>query len=225
MSFGIHKPEQGYWVRVLSAVFFGVLVLAGAAWAWSQAEAVELPARGWVLELGSVNGEFPEGSTIDLVRAGDDAAASDVTIAQAGVLRFVQSGTTTARVEIADPEITGDLLVEDTERIRAAGASARVTAKTRIPIFPLIYLQAGVTATIMLIGAVAVYFFIATNRRSVDFLINTDGEMRKVNWSTKKEIIGSTQVVIVAAFLIAAILFGIDLGFQAFFKFIGVLQT
>ncbi len=100
-----------------------------------------------------------------------------------------------------------------------------MTAKTRIPIFPLIYLQAGVTATIMLIGAVAVYFFIATNRRSVDFLINTDGEMRKVNWSTKKEIIGSTQVVIVAAFLIAAILFGIDLGFQAFFKFIGVLQT
>jgi hypothetical protein len=55
---GIHKPEQGYWVRVLSAVFFGVLVLAGAAWAWSQAEAADLPPGAFILELASIDGSF-----------------------------------------------------------------------------------------------------------------------------------------------------------------------
>ncbi|HHN77587.1 MAG TPA: preprotein translocase subunit SecE [Phycisphaerales bacterium] len=77
----------------------------------------------------------------------------------------------------------------------------------------------------MLLGSVAVYWFVGSNRRTVDFLINTDGEMRKVNWSTKKEIIGSTQVVIVAAFIIAAFLFLIDISFQQFFQFIGVLES
>ena len=49
--------------------------------------------------------------------------------------------------------------------------------------------------------------------------------MRKVNWSTRKEIIGSTQVVIVAAFLLAAFLFGIDTAFAKFFQIIGVIET
>lgn len=225
MPFGIYKPEQGYWVRVLTAVCAGVLVLAGAAWAWSQAAAVELPARGYVLEISGINGSFDAGSSVDLVRESDDADGTEVTIATTGVLRFVQSGTTTARIEIEAPETAGDLVVADTERIRSGENTATVRAKTLIPVFPTIYLQAGVTALIMLVGVIFVYYFVATSRGSVDFLINTDGEMRKVNWSTKKEIIGSTQVVIVAAFLIAAILFGIDIGFQAFFRFIGVLQT
>ncbi len=225
MAFGIYKSEQGYWVRVLSAVFAGVLVLAAAAWAWNQAKAAELPARGYTFQVSSIVGEFTPGSTVDLIRAGDDAAATEILIATAGVIDYTVTGSTTATVEIDAPQVTGDLLVADAERLRSGDANAQVRARSAIPIFPLIYLQAGVTAVVMLIGSVAVYFLIATNRRSVDFLINTDGEMRKVNWSTRKEIIGSTQVVIVAAFLIAAILFGIDIGFQFFFRAIGVLQT
>ena len=225
MAFGIYKPEQGYWVRVLSAVCAGILVFAGAAWAWGQANAVELPARGYTFEISSISGDFTPGSSIDLIRTGDDAEATEVTIATAGIISYVETGATTARVEIDAPEITGDLLVADAERLRSGNAAAEVRARSAIPVFPVIYLQAGVTAAIMLVGSIVVYYLIATNRRSVDFLINTDGEMRKVNWSTKKEIIGSTQVVIVAAFLIAAILFGIDIGFQFFFRAIGVLQT
>lgn len=34
MALGIYKPGQGYWVRVLSAVGLGALILATAAWAW-----------------------------------------------------------------------------------------------------------------------------------------------------------------------------------------------
>lgn len=225
MPLGIHKPEQGYWVRVLSAIFFGVLVLAASAWAWGQAQAAELPARSYVLELSGVDGEFDPGSTAELLRSGDNAEGTDELIATAGILGYTPSGTNTGRLEIQPPATTGPLLVEDTERLTAGSASARVTAKIRVPIFPLIYLQAGVTAAVMLIGAIAIYYFVASHKSSVDFMINTDGEMRKVNWSTKKEIIGSTQVVIVAAFLIAAILFGIDQGFASIFRAIGVLQT
>ncbi|MCC5822806.1 MAG: preprotein translocase subunit SecE [Planctomycetes bacterium] len=67
-------------------------------------------------------------------------------------------------------------------------------------------------------------FFVALSRRSADFLIATDAEMKKVNWTTYKHVKGSTIVVIVASFLIAGILFIVDLGFSSFFKMIGVLE-
>ncbi|MCB9836008.1 MAG: preprotein translocase subunit SecE [Phycisphaera sp.] len=61
-------------------------------------------------------------------------------------------------------------------------------------------------------------------RNSVNFLIATDGEMKKVNWSTRKEVQGSTMVVVIASFLLAMLIFVIDYGFGAFFKLIGVLE-
>jgi preprotein translocase SecE subunit len=65
----------------------------------------------------------------------------------------------------------------------------------------------------------------AMNKPSnVDFLIATDSEMKKVNWTSRKDLIGSTKVVIVFMFLIAAILFIIDIVFSYFFYLIGVLK-
>ena len=48
--------------------------------------------------------------------------------------------------------------------------------------------------------------------------------MRKVNWSSRREVIGSTWVVIAAAFLISAALFVIDQAFAGFFRAIEVLN-
>lgn len=225
MIFGIYKPEQGYWVRVLTAVCAGVLVLAASAWAWSQAGAVNLPARAYVLDLQAIEGTFSPGDPVELVGVADDAEGSEIVIATTGIMAYGETGARTASLEIGVPELADGSRVDDAERVRAGDATAIVRARQAIDVFPLIYLQAGVTGGIMLFGAVAVYWFVASNRRSVDFLINTDGEMRKVNWSTRKEIIGSTQVVIVAAFLIAAILFIIDVSFQQFFQFVGVLES
>ena len=59
---------------------------------------------------------------------------------------------------------------------------------------------------------------------SVDFLIATDSEMKKVNWTSRAELIGSTKVVILFMFLIAGVLFGIDLLFGYFFYWIHVLK-
>jgi preprotein translocase SecE subunit len=225
MAFGIYKSEQGYWVRVLSAVAAGILVLAAAAWAWSQAEAVDLPARAYTLELQAIQGEFAPGDSVELVGLSPDAEATEVTLATTGVIEYAETGATTATLTIDKPETAGEFRIDDVERIRADGDAAIVRASARVEIFPLIYLQAGVTGVIILVGAIAVYWFVALNRRTVDFLINTDGEMRKVNWSSRKEVIGSTQVVIVAAFLIAAFLFIVDIAFQQIFQMVGVLET
>ena len=59
---------------------------------------------------------------------------------------------------------------------------------------------------------------------NVDFLVATDSEMKKVNWTSRKDLIGSTKVVIVFMFLIALILFVIDILFSYFFYLIGVLH-
>ena len=59
---------------------------------------------------------------------------------------------------------------------------------------------------------------------SVDFLIATDSEMKKVNWTSRRELIGSTKVVIVFMFLIAFLLFTFDIIFGYLFHLIRVLE-
>ena len=90
--------------------------------------------------------------------------------------------------------------------------------------FPVLYLQAGVAGGIMILGALGIYIFAGFKKSSVEFLIATDGEMKKVNWTTYREVKGSTIVVIVATFLIAGFLFVVDLAFSNFFSWIDVLQ-
>ena len=78
-------------------------------------------------------------------------------------------------------------------------------------------------------GFVAVYaaviFWIMNKPSNADFLIATDSEMKKVNWTSRRELIGSTKVVIMFMFLIAGILFAIDVLFGYFFYIITVLKT
>ena len=58
----------------------------------------------------------------------------------------------------------------------------------------------------------------------VDFLIATDSEMKKVNWTTRKELIGSTRVVVFFVILISAVLFLLDIGFGYLFYVFRVLE-
>lgn len=84
----------------------------------------------------------------------------------------------------------------------------------------------GVGAGVVLVlSGILIYYLVYVRRGSSEFLIATEGEMRKVNWSTRREVIGSTWVVIAISAIIALILFGSDLVFRAFFDAIGVLKT
>ncbi len=59
----------------------------------------------------------------------------------------------------------------------------------------------------------------------VEFLIATDSEMKKVNWTSKADLIGATKIVIIFMFFIAAYLLLMDVIFGYFFKLITVLKT
>jgi preprotein translocase subunit SecE len=87
-----------------------------------------------------------------------------------------------------------------------------------------VWLQAGIPALVFLIFAWIV-FKIVNSPKSADFMIATEGEMKKVSWSTKKEIVSSTKVVIVTVLLMAVILAVVDIGFAKLFQTIGVLKV
>ncbi|MCS7034344.1 MAG: preprotein translocase subunit SecE [Phycisphaerae bacterium] len=59
---------------------------------------------------------------------------------------------------------------------------------------------------------------------NAEFLIATDSEMKKVNWTTRKQLWGSTKVVILFMFMIAGILFIVDMVFHYIFYFLNVLK-
>jgi preprotein translocase SecE subunit len=61
--------------------------------------------------------------------------------------------------------------------------------------------------------------------RSVDFLIATEGEMKKVNWSTRREIVGSTVAVITTAVILALFCWVLEIVFVWFFQLIKVLES
>ena len=135
MAAGIYKQGQGYWVRLMSAIGFGLLSLMGVAWLWDQ-----------------VNG-----------------------------------------IQIGDIE----------------------------PVF----ISAAVTIIVMLTCGSIGYYLIGRKPRMVDFMIATEGEMKKVNWSTRREIFGSTILVILLTAFIALLCQLADLSFSAFFQYVDVLQS
>jgi len=130
----VYKPGQGYWTRMMSAVFAGILAVSTGAWVWAK--------------LGVFEWAF-------------------------------------------DP----------------------------------IYAQAaGASITILVIGVV-VYWLVGRKRKTAEFLIATDVEMKKVNWSTRREIVAHTWVVVGVSFIIAIILFVTDLFFASIARAVGIIQT
>ena len=76
------------------------------------------------------------------------------------------------------------------------------------------------------LAAFSLWAYWFTNKPStVDFLVATDSEMKKVNWTSKKELIGSTKVVIIFMFLIAFLLFAFDICFGYIFYWLDVLKS
>jgi len=59
---------------------------------------------------------------------------------------------------------------------------------------------------------------------SAVFLIETHSEMQKVNWTSRKELLGSTKVVILFMITMSLLLFVIDMVFHTFFHAVGVLK-
>ena len=83
----------------------------------------------------------------------------------------------------------------------------------------------GLWVTTMVPAALFVVFglliFWLVNKVSVaDFMIASEGEMKKVSWSSRKEIAVSTFIVIVVVIFMASLLGVTDLSFQVFFTWL-----
>lgn len=133
--FEVYKPGQGYYTRLGSGVFFGVLVLWGAQFAFEQMAMFQTDEKPWTL-----------------------------------------------------------------------------------------YLRYGVPVALLVVFGLLLYWILCVNRRAVDFFIATEGEMKKVSWSSRREVIGSTKVVIATVIILGTALFVVDLVFMMFFNWIGVLK-
>ncbi|QOJ15778.1 MAG: preprotein translocase subunit SecE [Planctomycetia bacterium] len=92
------------------------------------------------------------------------------------------------------------------------------TASTRL------WIQTGVALGVLAGLAILGFRLIGQSPRVVDFLIATENEMRKVNWSSRKEVWGATKVVIATVLLMGLALFIVDLLFMSFFSLIGVIR-
>ncbi len=87
-----------------------------------------------------------------------------------------------------------------------------------------LWAQISIPLAVLVIMGLLVWWVVGVYRKSCDFMIATEGEMKKVSWSDRKELIGSTKVVILFTVLLAMILFMVDVIFMTFFNSIGVLR-
>ena len=91
-------------------------------------------------------------------------------------------------------------------------SATQMTLRTLIPV------------VCVLVAGYVIFWLAGRKRSTVDFMIATEGEMKKVNWSSRREVIGATKVVIFTVLTLGSLLFVVDLLFMLFFSLIGVLD-
>ena len=73
--------------------------------------------------------------------------------------------------------------------------------------------------------ALAILVFLMINKPKIaDFMIAAEGEVKKVSWSSRKEIAISTFIVIVVVICVSLLLLFTDFFFQFFFRAIHLLE-
>ena len=88
-----------------------------------------------------------------------------------------------------------------------------------------IYVQAAAAGLILVLGGLLLYYLVGLKPRTTDFLIATEGEMKKVNWPSRREVIGSTWVVVAFLFLMVGLLFVSDYVFASVFQYFNILDV
>ncbi|MDG2199662.1 MAG: preprotein translocase subunit SecE [Phycisphaerales bacterium] len=87
------------------------------------------------------------------------------------------------------------------------------------------YVQVGSLLVCAFVFGLIGFWFIGSKRRTVEFMIATEGEMKKVNWSSKRELQRSTWAVIFLTFALAFFCFVFDQVFYYIFYSAGVLDA
>lgn len=87
-----------------------------------------------------------------------------------------------------------------------------------------IYMSWGIGGLFVALCCPAIYLLTARHASTVDFLVATETEMKKVSWPTRREVSGSTLIVIFTSVLIALFCFLFDQAFFFLFVQLRVLE-
>jgi preprotein translocase subunit SecE len=71
---------------------------------------------------------------------------------------------------------------------------------------------------IVLAGSAVAAFWLLNKPSVADFMVAAEGELKKVNWSSRKEVMVSTLVVIIVVVVMAVLLGATDMVFQLVFE-------
>lgn len=205
----MYKAGQGYWTRMMSAIFFGVLVAGGALWLSGQINAMDFEPAAWqyTVESDGAAAALAPNSEVELQRSNVRIGSAFVRSTEGDTVELVNLSLGSGNVANS----VQTLVVEGQQPVAVEGLQV-------IQRFEKTYLQGGVAAATLLLGAIIIFYLCYSNKRTSEFLIATEGEMKKVNWSSRREVFGSTWVVIGISVIIATILFVTDI----FFRWIAV---
>jgi preprotein translocase SecE subunit len=230
MAMSIHKPGQGYWVRVMTAGLIGLVTVALALWLYGQGRLIaeSLPKRVWSAAVLSKPGDataLTPGTPVRLfAAAGRDGKPAAIGSA---VFAGLETGTTGAEtVRLTDVKIDrvaggprrdasemATIVPQSATDITPSNSFAVNRPVGTAPIDGML-LGGSIVAGVLVIGTVIGFWLVGVRVKTVEWLIACDYEMSRVNWSTPKVIMGSTWVVIGACLLLSAILFLSDFGFR-----------
>jgi len=204
---GIYKFGQGYWVRMLTASCIFLLSVAAGAWVWSVLAVIRPPMVGYNIVVNDLVGTPKDGEAMTIV-SGDkkDTSGEPLVLAKTSVghASTGQSGKTIIRIASAEGI---DAVSLRGATLSGAGSPAsfvgRAGSAEGIAKFEVKWIQTSAAVVVIVLGLGLAYWFTGQRAGSVDFLVSTDGEMKKVNWSTRKAVIDSTMMVVGACFLIA----------------------
>jgi preprotein translocase subunit SecE len=87
------------------------------------------------------------------------------------------------------------------------------------------YFHTLLPVVLLVVALYGIFWVVGRKAAVVDFLIATEGEMKKVSWSTRREVWGATKVVIVCVFALGIILALVDAFFMTVFGWMGVLKN
>ncbi len=69
---------------------------------------------------------------------------------------------------------------------------------------------AHIVAAVILLSSVVGVYFVVNRPRVADFLIEVEGELKKVSWPTRREVVGGTVVVLILVIVLAVYIYAAD---------------
>lgn len=168
---GFYKRNQGQLIRTISAIGMA-LVVAGICWFVYDLMIFLFPDTG---QENTVTAAEIQPGEYELAAGWPE-----------GEPRY-GAGT---RI---DSKIKDEMIAYDAQRTNQM--PSRIQVRSLAGVGYARWVQVGVPAALFIAGAVFILYLV-NKPKFADFLIATEGEMKKVSWSSRSELIGSTTIVI-----------------------------